>query len=140
MSRSDAQAVPLVIQASTTETASGTGSPVNVPGGSNDWIFTLDVTAGQTAAADTLDVTLQTELDGSNWVDVVHFTQIAGDDAEKRYHEKINAGLAEAGFEAAATLAAGAVRNMLGKRIRAKWTIVDDTDPSFTFSVAAMPM
>lgn len=103
--------------------------------------FVLDVTAAATAAADTLDVFVQTQLDETNWVDVVHFTQVVGDGGALRYISKVTADLANAEFEVGTALGAAAARNLLGHRWRARWVLVDDgTDnASFTFSIVAVP-
>lgn len=110
--------------------------------------FVLDVTAAATAVGDTLNVKVQTLLDlpGNDsatgfWVDIAAFTEVLGNGGAKRYFEKIVAGLAQAGFENGAALAAGDVRHLLGKKFRAVATVVDaDTDDaSFTFSVVAIP-
>lgn len=99
----------------------------------------LDVTAAATQAGDKLDVFVQTQLDDTNWIDVVHFTQLDGDGGAKRYVEKIVAGAAEAGFETASALAAGEVRHLIGRRWRVRWVITESggDDESFTFSVQA---
>ncbi len=102
--------------------------------------FELDVTAAATAAADTLDVVIQTRVDNNNWVDVVHFTQVLGNGGTKRYFAKIIATIAETMFENATALAAGSVRNILGYEYLAKWTVVNNTAPSFTFSVHINPI
>ena len=117
------------------------GSAVRLPGMVNAIAFILDVTAAATDAADTLDVKVQTKLDGTNWVDVIHFTQCVGDGGAKRYFEKLVADVACAGFENAAALGAGNTRDLLGDEWRVAYTQVDaDSDGSFSFSVTAIPM
>lgn len=130
----------LVISASSAKTVTSTGNTAQ------DWVprdgaatFQLDLTAAATDAADTLDVYVQTTFDGTNWVDIAHFTQMLGNGGTKRYFMKCNSTLAEASFENAAALAAGSVRNVVGTSWRARWTIVDsDLDCSFTFSITAI--
>lgn len=117
------------------------GSAVRLAGMVNGFAFILDVTAAATDVTDTLDVYVQTKIDGTNWVDVVHFTQVLGNGGEKRYIAKIAAGLATTEFEVGAALGAAAVRNLLGDEWRVKWVTVDaDADASFTFGVTAIPM
>jgi hypothetical protein len=117
------------------------GSAVRLPGMVNAFVFVLDVTAAATDAGDTLDVKIQTKLDGTNWLDVVHFAQCLGNGGAKRHIEKIAAAPAFAGFEVGTALTAGNVRDLLGDDWRVKYDQVDaDTDASFTFSVTACPM
>ena len=129
----------VVIQASGTKTATGTGSAVTSKPARNA-VFQLDVTAGGTDAGDTLDVAVETTIDGTNWFPIVAFTQVIGTAAAKRHIAKVSNDLTQAMFEAAATLAAGSVRNILGQQYRARWTIVNTStvDVTFTFSVTAL--
>jgi hypothetical protein len=106
----------------------------------NAFAFVLDVTAAATAAGDHLDVYVQTKLDGTNWVDVVHFTQLDGNGGTKRYFEKVVAGPAFAGFENGTALGEGEVRDLAGNPWRVRYVVTDVDDPSFTFSVVACPM
>ena len=74
-------ALPTVLLTSTTTaagSATASGSAVHIPGAFNGMAFVLDVTAAAVAADDTLDVKVQCRLDGTNWHDVVSFTQCAG--------------------------------------------------------------
>jgi hypothetical protein len=114
---------------------------VRLAGMVNAIAFVLDVSAAATDAADTLDVKVQTKLDGTNWVDVIHFTQCVGNGGAKRYFEKLVADVACAGFENAAALGAGNTRDLLGDEWRVNYVQVDaDSDASFSFSVIAIPM
>jgi lipopolysaccharide biosynthesis protein len=127
-----------------TTTAAGavstSGSAVRLPGMVNAIAFVLNVTAAATDAVDTLDVKVQTKLDGTNWVDVVSFTQVLGNGGALKHIAKIEAGTAQAMF-ADAVLAAGSTRNLLGDEWRVTYVQVDaDSDASFTFSVIACPM
>lgn len=134
----DEQATELL--ASAARTADGNGSAVSGLGKYSKLFFELDVTAAATEAGDTLDVFIQTTIDGTNWIDVVHFTQCTGDGGAKRYIAKINASLAETMFENGTALAESAVRNILGDQYRVRWAIVDvptADNQSFTFSVTA---
>jgi hypothetical protein len=118
-----------------------TTTAVKLPGMVRGFVFVLDVTAAATDAADTLDVAVQTLLDGTNYVDVVAFTQCLGNGGAKRYAAKVLAGDSQNMFEASAALAAGTVRNIVGDAWRVKYTQVDaDNNASFTFSVKALPM
>jgi len=124
------------LHASAAETVTGNGSGVNGHA-AEEAVIELDVTAAATDANDTLDVTVQIKApDGTNWIDVCAFTQVAGTGGAKRHIAKLSRSQAQAMFEDAA-LAAGNVRHLLGGQWRAKWTIADPTgsNASFTFAV-----
>ena len=127
------------IQEATTETSTDSGDAVRLQTLANAFAFTLDVSAAALAGGDQLDVFVQTQLDGTNWTDVVHFTQVVGDGGAVRYVEKVVAETSLAGFEVASALAAGNVRNIIGDDWRVRWTISGGT-AEFTFSVTAQPM
>lgn len=132
-----------VLLASGTMAASANGASRRLPG-LNDvqgLAFVLDVTADESTAADKLDVYVQTKLDLTNWVDVVHFTQHDGNVGAKRYVTKILAGGAEAEFEVSAALAEASVRDLIGDEWRVRVVVTDDSgSATFTFSVYACPM
>lgn len=118
------------------------GSSVRLPV-AGAMVFVLDITAAATEAGDTLDVFIQTKLDGTNWLDIVHFTQATGTGGAKRHVAKVVRDVAEAMFENGTALAAGSVRNLLGDEYRVRWDVTDATTTgniSFTFSVQACPM
>lgn len=140
--KKDHDATTLLASTATPAGAVNTNSSaVRLPGMVNAMAFVLDVTAAATDAADTLDVKVQTKLDGTNWVDVIHFTQCVGNGGAKRYIEKLVADVACAGFENAAALGAGNTRDLLGDEWRVNYVQVDaDSDGSFTFSIVACPM
>lgn len=135
-------ATTLLASAARTVTGNGGADGVRIPDAPNGIAFALDVTAAATEAADTLDVLVQTKVDGTNWLDVVAFTQVTGDGGTKRHIAKVAAGLAEAMFENGSALSAGSVRDIIGDEWRVRWAITDaSTDnASFTFSVTACPM
>ncbi|HXT57661.1 MAG TPA: hypothetical protein VN699_03455 [Pirellulales bacterium] len=128
----------VALHASAAETASGTSAAVKLPIEFRAVAFEFDLTAAAAAAGDTLDVVIQTKSDQSNWLDVVHFTQALGNGGAKRYVAAISAGVNQAVVETIGTaLTAGNVRNIWGDEWRASWTIVNSSNPSFTFSVWA---
>jgi len=140
LTKQDHDATTMLASASQTATSTGESS-VRLPGMVNAIVFILDVTADESTAADLLDVYVQTKLDGTNWTDVVHFTQHAGNAGAKRYVMKISAGTACTGFEVGSALGANAVRDLLGDEWRVRFTVVDDSSSaSFTFGVYACPM
>jgi len=143
---------PLTLFASATVTGSSAGgsdaarygSAVNIqePGPIVALLLQLDVTAAAKEVGDTLDAYVQTQLDDTNWIDICHFTQVLGNGGAKRHIAKLDASLAQATFEAAASLNAGAIRNIIGRRLRVKYVTTNDADDpadtSFTFSVKAV--
>lgn len=134
------QSVTLV--ASAAKTADSTGETAyTLPCPVGGILFILDLTAAATAVDDTLDVFVQTKI-GSEWVDVVHFTQILGNGGAKRYYAKISATEPQAMFEDGSALAAAAIRHLCGEQFRARWTITDAgaDNASFTFSLKALAM
>jgi len=102
----------------------------------------LDVTAAATDAGDALDVAIQASLDGTNYVDVIAFTQCVGNGGAKRYFAKIAAATAVTMFENGTALTAGNIRDLWGSLIRVKYAVTNDSDStvdtSFTFSVSAV--
>ena len=135
------------LSASAEKTADGNGDAVYLQSMVNAFVFTLDLTAAATDAEDLLNVYVQTKLDGTNWVDVVHFAQCLGDGGALRYIEKIEAGTSEAGFEVSSALAAGTVRHLIGDVWRVRWDLTEAGPgvgsglglAAFTFSVTACP-
>jgi hypothetical protein len=127
----------VTLQASGTVTATGTGTTTNGLGGFTVACFELDVTAAAQAAADKLDVYIQGMVDGTNFVDIVHFTQIAGNGSAKRYFSKLVSSAALTEFENGTALGAAAARAIITDAYRVRWVVVNDTAPSFAFSVSA---
>lgn len=140
-------AVELLASAARTET--GNGSAVEAASLTERHVrrpykgmaFVLDVTAAATEVGDTLDVFVQTKVDGENWVDVLAFTQVVGNGGAVRHVGKIIRDVAQAMFEDSAALSAGSVRNLLGNEWRVRWAITDagSDNASWTFSVKAVP-
>lgn len=104
-------------------------------------LFFLEVTAAATDVGDTLDVYLQSSVDGSTWDDFVHFTQVLGNGGAKKYLAAWNSLITPTtamGANADGALAAGVKQGPVGSSFRIKWVVVDaDLDGSFTFSVKA---
>lgn len=134
------EATTLAASAARTATGNTQATPVRLPV-APAYTFILDQTNAADAAGDTLDVFIQTLLDGTNWVDVVHFTQSTGDGTDAlRYVSKIAVDLACAEFETGTSLGAAAVRNLAGDSWAVRWAIANGGGAhSFTFSVTAVP-
>jgi len=128
----------LVLHASSTETATATGTAVTnqlVP----TWVTVqLDVTLLATAVGDTLDVFVQTQIDTTTWIDFIHFTQILGNGSAVKRVAKVHAQTALGEFAVSDALGAAAIRDMLGTDYRVRWAIVSASAPSFTFSVKSI--
>jgi hypothetical protein len=127
----------VTLLASAARTTTGTGDALADLGEFGSLVLQLDVTAAATAAGDTLDVYCQTTIDGTNWVDIHHFTQVLGNGSAKRYYAKIVKDVALTEFENGTALGAAASRSILGNQYRVRWAITDADDASFTFSVKA---
>lgn len=132
----------ITLAASAARTASGNGTPVTGLGWRNRFIVLLDITASQTDAGDTLDVYVDVSLDGTTWLNAIHFTQQPGNGSARKEFAVLdpsNPGTSVVNVTADA--AAGAVRPaMFGPQMRARWAIVDAGTPgnsSHTFSVTA---
>lgn len=134
----------VTLVASAARTADGTSTAVRLPGVDVSGIaFVMDLTNAATDAGDTLNIFVQTKIDGTNWVDVCHFTEILGNGLDTlRFVAKVSAGEPLTMFENATALAAAAVRHLLGDEWRVRWAIVDsgNANQTFTFSVTAIPM
>ncbi len=134
----------VVVQAAITTTgaiASTNTASVRLPGMVNAIVFVCDVSAAATDTADTLNIKVQTKVDGTNWVDVIHFTEILGDGGAKRFVAKLLANTAETLFADAVLAAGTTVRHLLGDEWRINYVQVDaDADSSFTWKVTACPM
>lgn len=126
---------------SATKTATATGSIEYQPQSLGVPVFAfgeLDVTAGGADSSDKLNVYIQVMLKSGDWIDVMHFTEVLGDAPAKRHVCKIAAAVAETTFEASASLASGAVRNILTDRWRCRWAVTNGNAATFTFSVTLM--
>lgn len=134
----------VTIQAAITTTGaigSTNTDAVRLPGMVNAVVFVCDVSAAATDVGDTLDIKVQTKLDGTNWVDVIHFTQILGNGGAKRFVAKLLANTAETLFADGVLGAGTTVRHLLGDEWRVNYVQVDaNANASFTWSVTACPM
>lgn len=126
-----------ILLAAGARTATGTGDAI-VLDGYEVLVFQCDLTAAATDVGDTLDVFVQTTVDGTNWLDAVHFTQMLGNGGAKRFISKLSASLSLTEYEVGTALGAAAVRHIFGSQWRVRWAITDaDADASFNFSVIA---
>ena len=129
--------------ASAARTASGNGSAITYNRRLGAARFFLDVTAAASAVGDTLDVYIQSSLDGVVWDDFVHFTQVLGNGGAKQFVASWIRTLAPTTAQRAprdATLAAGVEQGPIGNQMRVKWVIVNGGGShSFTFSLQHEP-
>lgn len=133
-------ATTLLASTTSLATAGVNSTSVRLPAPNNGLVFILDQTDAQTDVDDTLDVKVQTLLDGTNWVDVCHFTQTLGNGTDaQRFIAKITCAVNQAMFTDG-VLAAGSVRHLFGDDWRVNYVIVNPggTAASFTFSVVAI--
>lgn len=135
-------AVTLLASGVRTDTNTGTAAVRLPKAGLSGIAFILDVTAVLTDSGDLLDVYVQTKIDGTNWMDVIRFTQILGNGGTKRYYSKIKPHASLTEFETSAALGEHTDRDLIGDDWRTRYVITDaGTDnASFTFSVIACPM
>jgi hypothetical protein len=104
----------------------------------NGMELVCDLTAAATAAGDTLDVKVQTNLCGI-WTDVAYFAQMLGNGGTKRFAAKLIGQTAFTLGDIAAALTAGTQRNLIGDEWRVNYVVVNGTTAAFTFSVYAIP-
>lgn len=106
-------------------------------------LYMLDVTAAATDVGDTLDVYIQSSIDGTNWDDFIHFTQVLGNGGAKKLiaaHNSIIAPTTAMGPAVDGALAAGVKQGPVGSQFRIKYVIVDaNANGTFTFSIKAQP-
>lgn len=129
----------IILHASAIETDTNAGTLVfDLPRVDKDWIFDFDVTAAATEVGDILEMFIETRI-ATKWIEIVHFVNVLGNGGAKRFVAKINAGIAESIFEPGTTLAAGSVRNIIGRSLRARWDITDAgaDNASWTFELIA---
>ncbi len=138
-------AKPITLRASAAATvvAGATGTVQSGLGRFRRWIFLLDITASATEAGDTLDVYVDVSLDGTTWVNAVHFTQQAGNGAAKKEIAILDpAAPGTSVIVSTSDAASGAVRpSAWGEYMRARWTVVEanaNANASHTFAVTAL--
>lgn len=106
-------------------------------------LYMLDVTAAATDVGDTLDVYIQSSIDGTTWDDFIHFTQVLGNGGAKKLiaaHNSTITPTTAMGPAVDGALAAGVKQGPVGSQFRIKYVIVDaDANASFTFSIKCQP-
>lgn len=132
----------LTSAARTDTTANNTGSAITGLTWRNRYIIVLNCTSAATEAGDTLDVYIDVTIDGTTWLNAVHFTQILGNGGAKKEYAVLDPSAPGTSTIAATSDAAsGVVRpSMFGAQMRVRWTIVDVAtlgNQSFTFGVTA---
>ena len=130
------------LKASTTE-AGAVGDAAAAEGavafnevGQHGALFMLDVTAAADDVDDTLNVTVEGSLDGTNFFEILSFAEVLGNGGAIQHYEPIQLGSNAAGFIGSDSLAAGAQVAVLAAQYRVRWSIVDPAgaDSCFTFS------
>ena len=136
----------IVLQASTAVLLANNGdtsTAIRLPQGPLG--FFLDITAVAADSGDKLDITVQTRLGNSVYVDVLHFGQILGDatpgDATRGFGMITTGTGVTTPFLAGSALASGAVRHLMGDDWRVKTNVTDSgANAAFTFAVYVIPM
>lgn len=130
------------LRSSAALTATASGSSVGQLQDCKQAIFVYDVTVASTGTADALNVYIQSSPDGTNWVDVVSFSQTTGSAALQRVARWTATAAAPTTPEEAlqsSALTAGSVAQGPGGRLWRVRSVVSDTSPtgdsSWTFSV-----
>jgi len=104
-------------------------------------IFFLDVTAAAQLVTDTLNIYVQSSMDGIVWDDFVSFTQVLGNGGAKQYIARWFRDLSPEAELAAPSDKALTVGVRQGPvpcgYWRVAWVIAGGEDKSFTFSVSA---
>ncbi len=118
-----------------TLSAEGAVSPPSA--GVHGGLFLMDVTSAATEADDTLDVTVEGTINGTNWFEILSFVQVLGNGGAIQHYEPIQLGANSTGFTGSSSVSAGDQIAVLAASYRVKWTIVDPsgTNAAFTFSV-----
>jgi hypothetical protein len=136
------KAQTITLAASAARTAGANGTPVTGLGVFHRYVIVCNVTALATGAGDTLDVYVDVSLDGSKWLNAVHFTQLAGNGSARTEVALLDtAAPGSSVVNVTSDAASGAVRPAsFGAQMRARWAIVDGGahNQSFTFSVTAL--
>lgn len=100
--------------------------------------FDLFVSATELDSGVTLDVYVQTSVDGTNWIDIAHFPQIDGDGNAHHYVMRVDQLDIDTALDVAASLDAGSERDILGLRYRVRYdTGSETTATGFTTTVTA---
>ena len=136
------QGETITLAALAARTASANGTAIQIAGERRRFLIVNAITASLTDAGDTLDVYVDFSLDNTTWYNAVHFTQQAGNGADRTEFavlDPANPGTSVINITTDAN--AAAVRPALfGPYMRARWAIVDDggnANSSHTFSVLA---
>ena len=118
-------------------------TPIRLPD-AGAYAFFLNVTVAITDVGDTLDLYIQTTLDGgTTYVDVGRFAQVVGnvvEGAASQHYLKMSGAATTSGFVASTALATTNVRNIMGDLWRIRTDIAETNDAGFTFSVHVIPM
>lgn len=104
-------------------------------------VFLLNVSAAASLISDTLDVYLQGSVDGTNYNDILHFTQVLGNGGVKVYEARWFRDMTpetELGAPSDKAMGAGVLQGPQAITAwRVAWVIAGGATKSFTFSVMA---
>lgn len=131
---------PVKIIDNQTITAAATGNLVELPRGYSGYVFCLYIHSATLAAGETMDVTIEGNLGGDAWPDIVHFTQLANaQNGTTNQFEFVTVvgtiAFNSLGLDADHDQAAGAKVNLPVRNVRSKIAIANT--PSVTLSIFA---
>ncbi len=133
--------VTIVESAARTSSSNSGALPISQLESIKAVIFFLDVTAAAQLVGDTLNVYIQSSMDGIVWDDFVSFTQVLGNGGAKQYIARWFRDLspeAELAAPSDKALAAGVRQGPVPCSYwRVAWVIAGGANKSFTFSVSA---
>jgi hypothetical protein len=137
------RAITLAASAARGVTAGTNGTTQSLPGHFRRWVILCDITASATDAGDTLNCYVDVSLDGSKWLNAVHFTQQAGDGSARSEYAILDASAPGAVvINVTSDAASGVTRpSAWGLFMRARWVIVEaggNANASHTFSITAV--
>ncbi len=125
-------------------TAGTNGTAVIYQGERSRILVVLDLTAAGVDANDTLDVYVDVSIDGTIWMNAIHFAQMLGTGGAKRYFAVLDpSNPGTSAIDVTSDAAAGVVRpGLFGAQARGRYVIVDPTgaNAAFSFTLAAYAM
>jgi len=131
------ETITLRASAVTAAVVGALGTAVQILGERLVYTWILACTDVKTDAGDTLDVYIDTLFGTATWINIAHFTQIIGTDADttSRFCVTVPANMLTTDL-VTTDCAAGVARGVVGSQFRARWTMVDaDGDGNFTWSL-----
>jgi hypothetical protein len=111
-------------------TAAFTGPEIEFERGQHI-LFCVNLQANATPAGSTMDVFVDTTVDGINWIPIVHADRIINGLGAIQMYYSVFSGADQVPFENVDALGTHAFRNAAGRRFRARGTITGSPDATF---------